>query len=116
MATQLPQGPVEPRAVGANKLNNGGVVYELDKPETTSWVREEKAAFTARFGGLVVVRDRAISVLVEFVPVTHSPEALAEDRRIKCDSGLVEGVLLATRWIKLVWRHMRGQKAAHLIA
>ena len=33
MAAQLSQGPAEPRAVGAKKLNNGGVMYELDKPE-----------------------------------------------------------------------------------
>ena len=34
MSSQLSQGPTEPRAVGAKKLNNGGVVYELYNPET----------------------------------------------------------------------------------
>jgi len=34
MATQLSQGPVEQRVVGAKKLNNGRIVYELDKMET----------------------------------------------------------------------------------
>src|SRR5882724_13430043 len=88
MSTQLHQGPAEPRVVGAKKLNNGGVVYELDEPETTSWVRKEKAAFTASFGSSAIMRDRAISVPVEFVPVAHSLDILAEDRRIECNSGL----------------------------
>jgi len=116
MATQLSQGPVEARAVGAKKLSNGGVVYEPDKPETANWVRKEKATFMARFSRSVVMRDRATLVLVEFVPVTHSPDALAENRRIECNSGLKEGVLLSTRWIKLVQRCVLGQQAAHLIA
>jgi len=34
MTTQLSQGPAELRVVGAKKLNNGGVVYELYNPET----------------------------------------------------------------------------------
>jgi len=91
-------------------------VYELDNLETASWVRKEKATFMARFGRLAVMRDRAISVLFEFVPVAHSLDVLTEDRRIECNSGLKEGVLLSTRWIKLVQRCTMGQKATHLIA
>src|SRR5882724_12064376 len=116
MSAQLHQGPAEPRAVGAKKLNNGGVMYELNEPETSSWVRKEKVAFMASFSGSAIMRDRAISVLVEFVPVAHSLDALAEDRRIECDSGLKEGVLMSTRWIKPEQRCAIGQKAAHLIA
>ena len=36
MAAKLQQGPAEPREVGAKKLNNGGIVYKFDKPETAS--------------------------------------------------------------------------------
>jgi len=84
--------------------------------ETASWVRKEKAAFTAGIEGTVVVRDRATPVIVEFVPVAHSPDALAENRRVKHDSRLEEGSLISTRWIKLLQRHAPGQNAAHLIA
>jgi len=69
----------------------------------------------AGFGGTAVVRDRATSVIVEFIPVAHSPDALAENRRVKCDSRLDEGSLTSTRWIKLLQRCMPGQKAVHLI-
>src|SRR5882724_11038378 len=115
MATQLPQGMTAPQAVGAKKLGNGGVVYELDKQETADWVRREKAAFMAGFGGTAVVRERATSVIVKFVPVAHSPDALAKNRRIEGNSRLEEGVLLTTRWIKPLQRRTPGQKAMHLI-
>jgi len=93
-----------------------GVVYELDNPETARWIRQEKDVFTAGFGGNAVVRDRATAVMVEFVPITHNPDALAENRRIERDSGLEEGELVYTRWIKLTQRRATGQKSAHLIA
>ena len=64
----------------------------------------------------MVVRERATSVIVEFVLVAHSPDMLAENRRIEGDSGLKEGSLLTTRWIKPKQRHALGQRAAHLIA
>jgi len=115
MATKVQQGLEELREVGAKKLNNGGIVYNLDKMETASWVRREKNAFMARFGGTAVVRDRATSVMVEFVPVVHSPDALAENRRIKRNSRLKDGSLTSTRWIKPLQRCALGQKAAHLI-
>ena len=67
--------------------------------------------FTAGFGGTVVVRERATAVIVEFVSVTHSPDALAENRRIKGDSRLKEGALLTTRWIKRLRRCAPGQKS-----
>src|SRR5882724_2423854 len=116
MAAQLSQGLVELRVIGTKKLNNSGLVYELDKTETASWVRREKATFMAGFGGTVVVRDRATSVIVKFIPVVHSPDALAENRRVECNSRLEEGSLISTRWIKPLQRHVLGQKAAHLIA
>ena len=66
--------------------------------------------FMAGFGGNAVVRDRA-SLVVEFVPVTHSLDVLAENRRIESDSGLEEGELVYTRWIKSMQRCVTGQKS-----
>jgi len=116
MATQLPQSSSQLREVGARKLNNSGVVYELDKLKMANWVRREKKTFMAGFGGTLVVRGRATSVIVEFITVVHSPDMLSKNRRVEGDSRLEERVLLTTRWIKLTQRCMPGQRAAHLIA
>jgi len=37
------QGPKEARAVGAKKLQNGGVVLELSSPKSAQWMWKEKA-------------------------------------------------------------------------
>jgi len=72
--------------------------------------------FTAGFGRTAVVKERAVSVIVEFVLIAHSPDTLAENRRIECNSGFGEGMLLSTRWIKPLQRCMEIQKVVHLIA
>jgi len=91
-------------------------VYELDSTDTAWWVRSSKAAFTDGFGGSSVVKEQVTSVIVEYIPVSHSPDALAENCRIEHDSGLGKGVLLTTRWIKPGHRCAQGQRCAHLIA
>jgi len=116
MASQLGQSPTDPRAIGAKKLCNGSIVYELNSPNAMNWLRKESRAFTDGFRGTLVMRDRAITMIVEYVPVSHSPDMLAENRKIECDTRIEEGALLATRWIKLSQCHAPRQWVVHLIA
>ena len=107
--------PSEPRVVGTKKLQNRGVVYELDSADTALWVRSGKSVFTDGFGGMSIVKEQATSVIVEYIPVSHSPDALAENHRIEHDSRLGVGMLLTTRWIKPLHRCAPDQQCAHLI-
>jgi len=68
------------RALGAKRLHNGGVVYELDSPETATWLCRDRAVFIEKFRGTSIVRDKAIPVLVEYVPTSHSTDSLAENK------------------------------------
>jgi len=52
------------------------------------------------------VRERAISVIAEYVPTSHSPDSFVECRKVKQDSKLKEDTLLSTRWIKPLQRVM----------
>jgi len=112
---QVTGGPREPKVVGVKKLHNGGVVFELNNVETAQWVRVEKTAFTDNFGGTSLVREQAISVIVEYVPVAHNPDTLADNSRIEWDSSMTECAFLTTRWIKPVQRQAPGQHCTHLI-
>jgi len=78
--------------------------------------QKEKSTFMDRYGGTSIIKEHTTSVLIEYVPVSHTPNALTENRRIERDSGLNEDMLLSTRWIKPPQRHDAGQKTAHLIA
>jgi hypothetical protein len=102
--------------IGAKKLANGGIVFDLDTEEAARWIQANKNAFTSKFSGTATVKDRALTVIVEYVPLSHSPEALAEMRKIERDSKLPIGSLLATRWIKPIQRRTAGQRSAHIIA
>jgi len=94
----------EHKAIGAKKLHNGGVVLELSSPEVEKWLRKEKAIFAEEFRDTSVVKDREITIITEYIPISHSPDMLAENRRIEWDSGLDESSLNSTRWIKPIQR------------
>jgi len=91
-------------------------VYKLSNLEVAKWVSKEKAAFAEGFGGTSVIKDRATSVIVEYIPIAHSPDALMENRKIERESGIKDGALLSTRWIKPLQRRAPGQQVAHLVA
>jgi len=78
--------------------------------------QKEKSTFMDRYGGTSIIKEHTTSVLIEYVPVSHSPNTLMENSRIEQDSGLEEDMLLSTRWIKPLQRHDAGQWTAHLIA
>ena len=82
-ASDLDQRIKDVRAVGEKKLNNGGIVFKLDSDKVVQWVGKEKAVFSASLRGTSMVRDRAVLVIVECIPVLHNPDALTENRRIK---------------------------------
>ena len=108
--------PTGGRFIGAKKLNNGGIVFDLNTAQITTWVKNNKKTFTDKFGAMAVIKDRAAAVIIEFVPVEHRPDALAECRRIERDSGLPEHSLLSTRWFKDPANRKEGQKVAHILA
>jgi len=91
-------------------------VYELSNLEVTKWVSKEKVAFAEGFGGTSVFKDRATSMIVEYVQIAHSPDTLAENREIKHESRLQDDALLSTRWIKPLQRCAPGQQVVHLVA
>ena len=63
-------------------------MYELRSLEVATWVIKEKAAFMEGFGGTLVIKDRAVSMIVEYVLVAHSPDALAETGILNTSPGL----------------------------
>ncbi|KAF8483198.1 hypothetical protein JB92DRAFT_2763031 [Gautieria morchelliformis] len=101
--------------VGAKKLANGGIVFDLETVEAARWIQANKIAFLSKFSGTAMIKDRALSVIVEYVPLNHSPDVLAEMGKIERDSKLPSGSLISTRWIKPVHRRTAGQKSAHII-
>jgi len=47
---------------------------------------QQKDHICSRFGGTSVVKDKAVAVLIEYIPTLYNPDALTENRIIECDS------------------------------
>ncbi|KAH9914846.1 uncharacterized protein B0H18DRAFT_849609, partial [Fomitopsis serialis] len=63
------------RFVSAQKLKNGGILYELSSKEVVTWLRLEKhlAAFTGKFGLEATVRARYYAVVWQGMPMSFVP-------------------------------------------
>ena len=85
------------KAVGVRRVQSRGVVYELDSPNMEVWLCRERDSFMARFSGTSIVRDKAIPVIVEYVPTSHNTDALAENNKIGCNSGIGEDALISMK-------------------
>ena len=102
--------------IGARKLANGGIVFHLESTEAARWIQQNKEAFIRKFSVEAVVKEHTFSVLVEYVPIRHAPEAMGENRKIERDSQIPLNTLVSTRWVKPPQKRAPGQPTAHLIA
>jgi len=107
------QGMDEARVVGARQLRNGGVLYELNNAKAATWLQNKKVTFIEQYGAMLVMKEKAISVMMEYVPTSHSPDVLAKNRKIECNSGIAAEDLISTRWIKPEQRWAPGQCIVH---
>ncbi|KAF8515673.1 hypothetical protein JB92DRAFT_3114809 [Gautieria morchelliformis] len=98
-----------PRFVGVKKLVNGGIVFDLETQEAAEVIQTRREDFLRKFSTSAVVKERSACVIMGYVPVSHAPDALAEYTRIEHNSGLPDGTLESTRWIKPVQRRSPGQ-------
>ena len=102
------------RFVSARRLGNGGVLLEMDSEAAACWLSApaSQASFLSRFAPDALVRERAFSLVVQFVPLYFKPEKEMEICRIEEDNDLSTGSLLRARWIKPAYWRARDQNVA----
>ena len=98
--------------MGVKKLANGGVVFDMNTPNAVKWVHLHKRTFTEKFGSTAIIKEHTVSVIIEYVPTSYTPDALTEHRKIEQDSKLPSNTLAATRWIKPI--HTVAQKTVSM--
>ncbi|KIJ25160.1 hypothetical protein M422DRAFT_273898 [Sphaerobolus stellatus SS14] len=97
------------------KLSNSGIILETRTQKTATIIKERKSEFIMKLGERVVVKDRSITILVEFIPLTFNTEKTEDIAIAENDSKLPVGSIISARWIKPENRRKEGQKVAHLI-
>lgn len=103
--------------LGAKKLLNGGVVYEMSCDEMAEWIKmpEVRKEFESCFGGVASIKDRNSPIFVEYIPVAFNPENDGELRMIEESVGLETGEIKQVKWVEAIERREKGQRTAHAI-
>ena len=62
--------------VGIRRLNNGGLLLEMDSEAATSWLNQpdNRADFLGRFALDAALKPRTYSLVVQFVPLQFRPD------------------------------------------
>lgn len=102
----------------ANKLRNGGLVYELDSAEVAGMLREDaqvRDTFMENFSSHAMVKPQLYPIIVEWVPISFSPESEKELWEVEDVNTIEEHGIEKARWIKPTACREPNQRAAHLI-
>ncbi|KAK6971538.1 hypothetical protein R3P38DRAFT_3242282 [Favolaschia claudopus] len=107
--------PHDARFIGATRNRSGGWILHLNTTAAATWLKKEIEDFLAAMGGTSVYKERFLSVVVQFVPVSFNPTERGALQAIEADNGLQSGSFGNARWIKQPWRRHDGQRVAHAV-
>ena len=106
---------IDPKAVAAKVLENGGVVLELETEEAVEWltIPEVRKAFEENFGGSAKLVDQQFHVVVSFLPVTLRDTLEVVIPKVELDNDIPPGTIVRTKWLKSPKYWKDGQRFAH---
>ena len=112
---QLPDIVVQ--FVGAKKLRNGGVIYEMNTAEAAHWLKSEDniTNFLQVFSAISIIKQQVHSIIAEYVLVSFSPDDRMQLASIETVNRLEPGGILNAQWIKPIYCRKQGQRTAHAI-
>ena len=85
--------------VGARKLRNGGVIYELGSVEAVQWIKSQTnmTNFLQVFSATSVIKQRAYSIIVEYISLTFEPTNRDQLAEIEKVNSLNRNKILSTK-------------------
>jgi hypothetical protein len=103
--------------VGAKKLRNGNVLYQLSTREAASWLKQNKVrkSFMANYGGTSNMRDKLYDIIAEFVPTTFEAGSSYVHAKMEEDNGLCTNAIAYSKYIKPAHLRTSNQKVAHVV-
>ena len=103
--------------VSARRLNNGGVLFELNSEEAAAWINEaqHQIQFTAVLAPNVRIKTRVFPLVIQFIPLHFGPDRDNELRNIKGTNRLPHGAIDRAKWLKLVNQRLPSQMCGHAL-
>jgi hypothetical protein len=98
-ALEMPPGVA---FVGARKLRNGNVSYQLNSHDAGNWLSQTdvQKAFIASYGGSSNIQSKLLYIIAEFVPVTFIEDSTFTNLKIEENSGLSVDSIAFSKYIK----------------
>ena len=108
---------IDPKAMAAKVLENGGVVLELETEEAVEWLKDPgvRKAFEDNFGGSTKVVDQLFHVIVSFLPVTLRDTLSDSIAKVEAENEIEPGTIVKSRWLKAPKYWKEGQRFAHAV-
>jgi hypothetical protein len=116
MDTESLEMPPGTAFVGAKKLRNGNVLYQLNTNDAGNWIKQSEVqkAFMDSYGGTSNMQNKLHYAIAEFVPVTFIENSSFMHSRIEEESGLRGDTLAFSKYIKPAHLRNANQKVAHV--
>ena len=117
MGMEAAEKPPGAAFVGAKKLRNGNVLYQLNSKDAADWMKEPEVqtAFMANYGGTASIQNKLFYVIAEFVPTTFDAGSSYAHAKVEEDTGLCSGAIAHSKYIKPPHLCASSQKVAHVI-
>ena len=120
LANDMLRGMDDPpthRFVGARRLNNGGLLLEMDSKEAAVWIGgpHNKATFLSRFMPDAAFKSHMYSLVVQFVPLNFRLDDEGELHALEELNKLPPNAFLRARWIKPPYRRAVEQTCGHVL-
>ncbi|KIJ29905.1 hypothetical protein M422DRAFT_85427, partial [Sphaerobolus stellatus SS14] len=87
----------------ANRLKNGGIVYELDSSKAAQLIQgdeDARLAFMNLYSVQATIKPRLYPIIVERVPISFNPDSQGSLRELEDSNTIENGKVQRARWIK----------------
>ena len=112
-ALEMPPGVA---FVGAKKMRNGNILYQLNTYDAGNWMKMEdvQKVFMENYGGTASMQNKLYYVIAEFVPISFIENSSFMHARIEEESAISANSLVFSKYIKPAHLRSNNQKVAHV--
>jgi hypothetical protein len=103
--------------VGAKKLQNGSILYQLNLRDLANWLKQTdvQKAFMMNYGGTSNMWNKLHYVIAEFIPTSFDAGLSYVHAKVEEDSSLSPDSITYSKYIKPLHLHSNNQKVAHAV-
>jgi hypothetical protein len=102
MGIEAADQPKNTKFIGAKKLQNGNMLYQLDTVEVAKWMKqlEVQKAFMEQYGGTSHIQNKLFYTVAEFVPTTFDVGSNYAHLWVEQDNTLPTATMAYSKYIK----------------